>query len=98
MATSTIHLVAQGQSGPAQRPADERASTGPEVLTRLRSKLVTPQSIEYIESGIAVTNIRASFLSRAVVLQAIGAAVVAGPLTPRFARKPFQANKPPPFW
>jgi len=98
MATSTIHLVAQGQSGPAQRPADERASTGPEVLTRLRSKLVTPQSIEYIESGIAVTNIRASFLSRAVVLQAIGAAVVAGLWTAGLAGKPFEGNNAPLCW
>ena len=94
MANSGIHLVAHDQPGPTQHPAAERASTGAYVLTRLRSKLGRPQSIEYSDPS----SVHTSFLSRAVVLQGIGAAVVVGLWISGLAGKPFEGNNGPLCW
>src|SRR4030095_6470645 len=97
MDNSRIHLVAHCQPNPVQHPAAERASTGTGVLTRLRSKLARPQSVEYSDSGIA-TGIHATFLSRAVVLQAIGGALLADLWIAGLAGKPFEGNNGPLCW
>jgi len=89
MALTTIHLIAHSES----QPTAERASTGAYV-TRLRSKLGRPQSIEYSDSS----SVHTSFLSRAVVLQAIGAAVVVGLWIAGLAGKPFEGNNGPLCW
>ena len=78
MANSTIHLVAQNRPSPEEYPVVERASADTDVLTRLRSRFATPQSTEGGESRIGATSLHVTFLSRAVVLQAIGAALLAG--------------------
>src|SRR5262245_50496568 len=98
MALTTIHLIAHSKSGSREHPAAERAWDGPDVLTRLRSKLARPQSIEYSDSCIAGTSIHASFLSRAVVLQAIGGALLAGLWMAGLAGKPFEGNNGPLCW
>ena len=95
MAHTTIHLVAHSKSSSRQHPAAERVSAGPDVLTRLGRKLARPpQSIEYSDSS----SVHTSFLSRAVVLQGIGAAVVVGLWIAGLAGKPFEGNNGPLCW
>src|SRR5262249_13049569 len=98
MAYTTIHPIAHSKSSSRQHPPAEQASAGPDVLTRLRSKLAGPQSIEYSDSGVAVTSIHASFLSRAVVLQAAGGGLLAGLWIAGLAGKPFEGNNGPLCW
>jgi len=91
MANSTIHLV-------DQHPAAERTSAVTGALIQLRRKLATPQLIKGGESDIATTSTQIAFLSRAVVLQAVGAALLAGLWTAGLAGKPFEGNNGPLCW
>jgi hypothetical protein len=77
---------------------DAHGQPSPDVLTRVRSKRARAQSIEYSDSGIAAASIHATFLSRAVVLQAIGAALLAGLWIAGLAGKPFEGNNGPLCW
>jgi hypothetical protein len=97
MANSPIHLIAHSQHGAGQHTA-KWASGVPVVLTRLRSKFATPQWIEDNESGIAAASIHVTFLSRVVVLQAIGAALLASLWVAGLAGKPFEGNNGPLCW
>jgi hypothetical protein len=98
MANSTIQLVAQNRPTPEEYPVVESASAGTDVLTRLRSRFATPQPTEGSESRIGATSLHVTFLSRAVVLQAIGAALLAGLWIAGLAEKPFEGNNGPLCW
>jgi MotA/TolQ/ExbB proton channel family len=91
MANSTIHLVEQG-------PAAGRTSAVADAVIQLRRKFATPRLIKGGDSDVTTTGIQIAFLSRAVVLQAVGAALLAGLWTVGLAGKPFEGNNGPLCW
>ena len=91
MANSTIDCA-------EQRPVAERVSAGTDAVIQFRRKLVSPELITGDESDIATSGMQIAFLSRAVVLQAVGAALLAGLWTAGLAGKPFEGNNGPLCW
>jgi len=98
MANSTINLDARSRAAREWHPAAERTSAVTDALMQLRRGLASPQLVERGESDIATDGIQIAFLSRAVVLQAIGAAVVVGLWIAGLAGKPFEGNNGPLCW
>jgi MotA/TolQ/ExbB proton channel family len=92
MANSTIKVDAHSGAARARHPAAERTSAVTDALIQLRRGLASPQLVQRVKSDIATDGVQIAFLSRAVVLQAIGAAMLAGLWIAGLAGKPFEGN------
>jgi MotA/TolQ/ExbB proton channel family len=93
MSNTTLHAVIHNEAGQQTYPA-AKSSTAAKIVARLRSDLASPQSLD--ESDVSGTQL--AFLSRCVVLQTIGAAIVAALWIAGLAEKPFQGVTAPLCW
>ena len=93
MANTTIHAVVDTEVRERARPAP-RSSAVAGIVARLRNERTTPQTID--DSHAADT--QTAFLSRFVVLQATGAALIAALWIAGLAEKPFQGDTAPLCW
>lgn len=92
MTSPTVYLAAHCRAAPEEHPVAERPSAATEALIPMQRGLAGPRSIEGGESGTAATGSQIAFLSRYVVLQAIGAALLAGLWIAGLASEPFEGD------
>ncbi len=96
MTSSTVHLVADNPVAPELHRHAAQTSTVGSIVSRLRrefsSRQATARSVETTGALQAEAGTQIAFLSRCVVLQAIGAAFLAGLWIAGLASKPFAGD------
>jgi MotA/TolQ/ExbB proton channel family protein len=97
MVSPTVRLFPQDRSAADRQPDANQPPAVATLMSRLQQEFATPVGAAgKLASQQGVPQI--AFLSRAVVLQAIGAAMVAGLWIAGLAGKPFEGNNGPLCW
>ena len=97
MVSPTVRLFPQDRSAADRQPDANQPPAVATLMSRLQQEFATPAGAAgKLASQQGVPQI--AFLSRAVVLQAIGAAMVAGLWIAGLAGKPFEGNNGPLCW
>jgi len=97
MVSPTVRLFPQDRSAADRQPEANQPPAVATLMSRLQHEFATPAGA----TGKLATQPgmpQIAFLSRAVVLQAIGAAMVAGLWIAGLAGKPFEGNNGPLCW
>ena len=97
MVGPTVHLLSQNRSAPHREAEASRAPGVSTLMSRLQQEFAAPAGaageVAAVQGGPQI-----AFLSRAVVLQAIGAALVVALWAAGLAAKPFEGNNGPLCW
>jgi len=97
MVSPTVRLFPQDRSAADRQSEASRPPAVATLMSRLQEEFAAPAGAAgKLAAGQGVPQI--AFLSRAVVLQAIGAAMVAGLWIAGLAGKPFEGNNGPLCW
>ena len=97
MVSPTVRLFPQDRSAADRQPEANQPPAVATLMSRLQQEFATPAGAAgKLATRQGVPQI--AFLSRAVVLQAIGAAMVAGLWIAGLAGKPFEGNNGPLCW
>jgi MotA/TolQ/ExbB proton channel family len=97
MVGPTVRLFPQDRSAADRQPEANQPPAVATLMSRLQQEFATPAGAAgklATQQGVP----QIAFLSRAVVLQAIGAAMVAGLWIAGLAGKPFEGNNGPLCW
>ncbi|MGE5148437.1 MAG: MotA/TolQ/ExbB proton channel family protein [Candidatus Eiseniibacteriota bacterium] len=92
MANTSVHAVIHKEAAHQAYPAAK--SSAAKIVARLRTDLATPQALD----GVEAPETQLAFLSRFVVLQTIGAALIAALWIAGLAQKPFEGTTAPLCW
>ena len=93
MANTSVHAVTHKEAAHHPYPA-AKSSAAVSVVDRLRKDLATPQALD----GVEAPETQLAFLSRFVVLQTIGAAMIAALWIAGLVQKPFEGTTAPLCW
>ena len=97
MVSPTVRLFPQDRSAADRQPEANQPPAVATLMSRLQQEFATPAgAVGKLATRQGAPQI--AFLSRAVVLQAIGAAMVAGLWIAGLAGKPFEGNNGPLCW
>jgi MotA/TolQ/ExbB proton channel family protein len=94
MVSPTVRLFPQDRAGADRAPEAAQPPAVATLMSRLQEEFAAPATSQTAAQGGA----QIAFLSRATVLQAIGAAVVVGLWIAGLAGKPFEGNNGPLCW
>jgi len=93
MVSPTVRLFPQDRAATDRAPEAAQPPAVATLMSRLQQEFAAPAASAAVAQGPQI-----AFLSRAVVLQAIGAAMVAGLWIAGLAGKPFEGNNGPLCW
>jgi len=98
MVGPTVHLLSQNRSAPHREAEASRAPGVSTLMSRLQQEFSAPADAAGEVAAVQGGGPQIAFLSRAVVLQAIGAALVVALWAAGLVTKPFEGNNGPLCW
>lgn len=93
MANTSVHVAIHKEAAHQPYPA-AKSSAAAKIVARLRNDLATPRALD----GVEAPETQLAFLSRFVVLQTIGAALIAALWIASLVQKPFDGATAPLCW